>query len=114
MQISYGCSWGSKYFEYWNLISTASRFSLKQPFALDPSIAHKSGANGLARQIELLSMATGLSIETIDRSSDGARHDRVDALLSAWIASLGPESLAIHGDGRRDTIWSVAATRRIG
>jgi predicted nuclease with RNAse H fold len=82
--------------------------------ALDPAIAHKSGANGLARQIELLSLVTGLSIESIDHSSDGARHDRVDALLGAWIASLGAESLAIHGDGRRDTIWSVAATRRVG
>jgi predicted nuclease with RNAse H fold len=81
--------------------------------ALDSAIAHKSGSNGLARQIELLSMATGLSIQSIDHSSDGARHDRTDARLAAWIASLNPQSLAIHGDGRRDTIWSVAATRSI-
>lgn len=77
--------------------------------ALDPAIAHKSRADGLARQVYLLSEASGLSIESIDRASEGPRHDRVDALLGAWIASLPPESLTAHGDGRRDTIWSITA-----
>ncbi len=76
--------------------------------ALDPTIAHKSRSDGLARQIDLLSKETGLTAESIDHSSNGPRHDRVDALLSAWIASLGQESLVCHGDGYRDTIWSVA------
>jgi len=75
--------------------------------ALDPTVAHKSTVNGYTQQTELLRAATGVSRDQLDMAAHGSRHDRLDAVLSAWVASLEPSERVAHGDGGTDTIWSV-------
>ena len=78
--------------------------------ALDPLVAHKSTEAGYARQADLLHAATGVSAEELAVAAHGSRHDRLDAVLSAWVASLDPCDRVAHGDGGVDTIWSVPST----
>jgi predicted nuclease with RNAse H fold len=75
--------------------------------ALDPDVSHKSTSEGYARQLDLLRHGTGIGERELNLASHGARHDRLDAVLSAWVASLEPCDRVAHGDGGFDTIWSV-------
>lgn len=77
--------------------------------ALDSQVPHKSTAEGYAQQIELLRAVTGIQASDVARAAHGTRHDRLDAVLSAWIASLPPSDRVPHGDGGADTIWSIPA-----
>jgi len=77
--------------------------------ALDPAVAHKSTKNGYARQVDLLRIATNIGDGEVEIAAHGSRHDRLDAVLSAWVASLEPAERVAHGDGGMDTIWSVPA-----
>jgi hypothetical protein len=70
---------------------------------------HKSHRDGVLRQLAAAARHTGwptvAEIATLDRICYGSSHDRLDAYLSAWVASLE------HGDRRAigcppdDVIW---------
>jgi len=74
--------------------------------ALEPGVAHKSSAAGRSRQRELLAAATGCAGVDAPSVAFGPLHDRLDALMAAWVASLPADQLEAHGDGARDTIWA--------
>jgi hypothetical protein len=81
--------------------------------SFDSAIPHKSTADGYLRQVDILRRGVLVDDDTLAQSSFGGRHDRLDALLSAWVASKEPTQRVPLGDGHRDTIWvlpsSVAA-----
>jgi hypothetical protein len=80
--------------------------------ALDPSVRHKSTTEGIARQLQLLSGGAGIAPSDVDKAAFGSRHDRLDAVLSAWVASHDRSELVAHGDGQADTIWSFPRSMR--
>lgn len=70
---------------------------------------HKSTRQGLLRQIEVAAEETGME-PTVLRASLGAMgygslHDRLDAFLSAWVASLEEEGREALGTPPLDVIW---------
>ena len=75
--------------------------------ALQPLIRHKSTPDGYQRQLDLLTDQTGFQTTPIPVACYGAKHDRLDALLAAWIASLPATERIAHGDGLTDSIWSL-------
>lgn len=72
-----------------------------------PSSPHKSKPGGLDTQLEAFAKHAGWNLAELTDSAFGARHDRLDALMSAWIASLPGSRRVAYGDGALDTIWSV-------
>ena len=72
--------------------------------ARERGVAHKSSAAGLQRQVELVSEATGCADVTATTVAFGLLHERLDALMAVWVASLPADRLEAHGDGQRDTI----------
>ncbi|MBA3341491.1 MAG: DUF429 domain-containing protein [Gemmatimonadaceae bacterium] len=74
---------------------------------LDKTVPHKSTSEGLARQIEILAKGSGISPIDVASACYGNLHDRVDALLGAWVASTDVTSRVAFGDGACDTIWTV-------
>lgn len=75
--------------------------------AIAPRTVHKSKAAGLAEQTRAFAAAAGWNPDELVGCAHGALHDRLDALLSAWIASLPRACRVAYGDGDADTIWSV-------
>lgn len=77
--------------------------------ALGVSKKHKSKKEGLALQVRAAADACGLSSHELRRalatSSYGSAHDRLDAYLSAWVASLPEEELEACGRTPGDVIW---------
>ena len=78
--------------------------------AIGAADTHKSKADGVAAQLAAASMHTGWPTAaqggpSFEDICSGASHDRLDAYLSAWVASLDePERLAL-GDPPGDVIW---------
>ncbi len=79
--------------------------------ALLPSCAHKSTPEGYRDQLAAVAARTGwqpLDLEAqLKATVPGNRHDRLDAFMAAWIASLPAEDRRAFGDARNvnDAIW---------
>lgn len=79
--------------------------------ALLPKHPHKSTASGFSLQLDAVAHRTGWRSEELDErlrlSIQGCRHDRLDAFMAAWIASLSPDELQPYGDPATvdDVIW---------
>jgi VCBS repeat-containing protein len=79
--------------------------------ALLPSCAHKSTPEGYRDQLAAVAARTGwepLDLEVrLKATVSGNRHDRLDAFMAAWIASLPTEDRRAFGDVRNinDAIW---------
>ena len=71
---------------------------------------YKRTTEGYNDQFAAAAKATGTSTTDLSQflssSLYGSNHDRLDAFLSAWVASLGDEGVEACGDGSLlDTIW---------
>lgn len=73
----------------------------------DPAVPHKSTADGFRRQLEILQTGVVVDNVALATSSFGNRHDRLDALLSGWVAGSSLRDRVPFGDGQRDTIWAL-------
>ena len=78
---------------------------------------HKSKARGLQAQLAAASTHTGWPTTTEDEPlfddiCFGAAHDRLDAYLSAWVASLDERERRAFGDPPDDAIWVPRAWSR--
>jgi hypothetical protein len=73
--------------------------------SFDSLIPHKSTADGYLRQVEILRRGVLVDETALATCSFGSRHDRLDALLSAWVAGTELSDRVPFGDGQRDTIW---------
>ena len=73
------------------------------------SQVHKSKADGLAAQFQSASKATGWDgksgLPDLAAAVFGSAHDRLDAYLSAWIASLPERDRIACGLPPDDAIW---------
>jgi len=81
--------------------------------SLGVSAHHKSTPEGYFAQLSAASRATGWSEPSqleaaLRRNVPGARHDRLDAFLCAWIAALPPDALQACGAPPADVIWVPA------
>jgi hypothetical protein len=85
------------------------------PFAivrtLLPTCEHKSTEQGYRDQLGAVAARTGWEPQNLDAklkaTVPGSRHDRLDAFMAAWIASLPPEARRAFGHAHRpdDAIW---------
>jgi predicted nuclease with RNAse H fold len=80
-------------------------------FALLPACEHKSTEKGYQDQLVAVASRTGWEPQYLEarlkETVPGSRHDRLDAFMAAWVASLPPESRRAFGDVRQpdDAIW---------
>ena len=72
-----------------------------------PGCAHKKKKEGFNQQIEAFAARAGWDGESQKQAAFGPKDDRLDAVMSAWIASLPDSDRIAHGDGELDTIWNV-------
>lgn len=76
---------------------------------LDAAEFHKGTKEGLRAQLEAAAHRTGWKSETLRNelmsSSFGSPHDRLDAFLSSWVASLAEDERVPLGDSPEDSIW---------
>jgi hypothetical protein len=103
--------------QLWMLVGFALFERLEQDFdclevfpsavvrSFDSAIPHKSTADGYRRQVAILRRGVRVDDGALADSSFGNRHDRLDALLSVWVASAEATHRIPLGDGQRDTIW---------
>jgi predicted nuclease with RNAse H fold len=85
------------------------------PFAivreLLPACEHKSTQKGYRDQLDAVAARTGWEPQNLEArlkaTVPGSRHDRLDAFMAAWVASLPPEGRRAFGDAQRpdDAIW---------
>jgi hypothetical protein len=85
------------------------------PFAivreLLPACEHKSTEAGYQNQLAAVAARTGWKPHELEEklkdTVPGSRHDRLDAFMAAWIASLPAEQRRAIGDAKRpdDAIW---------
>ncbi len=79
--------------------------------ALLPKCAHKSTERGYREQLDAVAARTGWEPRSLEArlkaNVPGARHDRLDAFMAAWVASLPRERRCAYGDPKRldDAIW---------
>jgi hypothetical protein len=79
--------------------------------ALLPACEHKSTEQGYRDQLIAVAARTGWEPQNLEgklkATVPGSRHDRLDAFMAAWVASLAPELRRALGDARRpdDAIW---------
>ena len=79
--------------------------------ALLPACEHKSTEKGYRDQLIAVSGRTGWEPQKLEArlkaTVPGNRHDRLDAFMAAWVASLPPKSRRAFGNARRpdDAIW---------
>ena len=82
--------------------------------ALGASAIHKRTAEGQLAQLAAVAKCTRWpsppSLTALDGIGHGARHDRLDAYLSAWIASLPEPERRAAGEPPNDVIWLPART----
>jgi hypothetical protein len=74
---------------------------------ISPGCGHKSTPEGFQRQLVAFAAAAHWNQDSILTAAHGSPHDRLDALMSAWIASLPKSNRVAHGDGAYDSIWTV-------
>jgi Protein of unknown function (DUF429) len=81
-------------------------------FVLGSSAVHKSSAQGLAAQLAAASLLTGWppgpSDPSFARIAWAPPHDRLDAYLAAWVASLPAADRRPFGQPPDDVIWVPA------
>lgn len=85
------------------------------PFAIIRALlracAHKSTEQGYQDQLVAIAARTGWDPEALEAklkvTVSGSRHDRLDAFMAAWVASLPLERRRAFGDAQRpdDSIW---------
>jgi hypothetical protein len=85
------------------------------PFAivrtLLPACQHKSTDQGYKEQLAAVAARTGWAPQDLEArlkaTVHGSRHDRLDAFMAAWVASLGSEQRRAFGDPLQpdDAIW---------
>lgn len=79
--------------------------------ALLPTCEHKSTEKGYRDQLAAVAARTGWAPQNLEAqlkaTVPGSRHDRLDAFMAAWIASLPSERRRALGDAQRpdDAIW---------
>lgn len=79
--------------------------------ALLPSCEHKSTEQGSRDQLAAVASRTGWDPSRLEQrlkgSVSGSRHDRLDAFMAAWVASLPPGDRRTYGDAQQpdDSIW---------
>lgn len=79
--------------------------------ALLPVCEHKSTEQGYRDQLVAVAARTGWEPQNLEArlkvTVPGSRHDRLDAFMAAWVASLPPERRRALGDAQRpdDAIW---------
>ena len=79
--------------------------------ALLPACAHKSTEKGYQDQLIEVAKRTGWKPQDLEAklraTGSGSRHDRLDAFMAAWVASLPRERRRAIGDAERpdDAIW---------
>lgn len=79
--------------------------------ALLPSCEHKSTEQGYRDQLAAVASRTGWDPGRLEQrlkeSVAGSRHDRLDAFMAAWVASLPPGDRRTYGDAQQpdDSIW---------
>jgi hypothetical protein len=79
--------------------------------ALLPSCAHKSTPEGYRDQLAAIAARTGWEPQALEAQLKltvlGSRHDRLDAFMAVWVASLPPDRRRAFGDARNpdDAIW---------
>jgi predicted nuclease with RNAse H fold len=88
------------------------------PFAIARALIgvhrHKSSAEGYNRQLAAVAGKTGWTPEDLHRQLSkivpGNRHDRLDAFMAAWVASLPVAARSAYGDAAtsNDAIWVPA------
>lgn len=81
--------------------------------AIAPGCAHKSTRDGFERQLAAFAREAAWDSGELTVAAFGSRHDRLDATMSAWIASLPECDRVAYGSEETDTIWSVRP-RQIG
>jgi len=83
-------------------------------WALGASEIHKKHREGQCAQLTAVAKYTGwpspVSLAALDGIAYGDRHDRLDAYLAAWIASLPESQREAVGVAPNDVIW-LPATR---
>jgi len=84
--------------------------------ALGAGARHKAKTQGYREQLRAAGAATGhpdaASLDTrLRAASFGSRHDRLDAYLCAWVASLETRELEACGEPPDDVIWIPRRTR---
>jgi Protein of unknown function (DUF429) len=79
--------------------------------ALLSECSHKSTPEGYQRQLEALARTTGWKGHDLEcalrRAVTGTRHDRLDAYMAAWVASLDTQDRRAYGNewDPNDAIW---------
>jgi predicted nuclease with RNAse H fold len=79
--------------------------------ALLPTCEHKSTEQGYRDQLAAVAARTGWDSQNLEArlkvTVPGRRHDRLDAFMAAWVASLSPERRHALGNAQRpdDAIW---------
>lgn len=70
---------------------------------------HKSKLDGYQEQLNRVAQQTGWEADRLSahlkRSVRGDNHDKLDAYMSAWVASLYPDSVEACGEPLTDVIW---------
>lgn len=68
---------------------------------------YKSSPEGFARQFNAVGVATGWSQsgQELKNISFGAQHDKLDAFMCAWVASLDETEMIAFGNPPDDVIW---------
>ena len=76
-----------------------------------PGCAHKSTKEGYSSQLSAVASRTGWLAVDLEKqlrnTTFGGQHDRLDAFMAAWVASLPRRKLKVHGCHKRidDSIW---------
>jgi hypothetical protein len=77
--------------------------------AIGAAVVHKSTAAGLSAQLIAAAHYTGwpgtTGVSSLETVGYGSRHDRLDAYMSAWVASLDPAAREPLGEPPTDVIW---------
>jgi hypothetical protein len=77
--------------------------------ALHASETHKSKEAGVALQLSAVAKHTGWPLgkerSELNQIAFGSLHDKLDAYLSAWVASLSAKECLVCGEANTDVIW---------
>jgi hypothetical protein len=102
-------------FELFTCLKSSAEIIEVYPFAivraLLPACEHKSTEEGYRDQLNAVSARTGWEPQKLEArlkaTVPGSRHDKLDAFMAAWVASLPPRRRCAFGNARRpdDAIW---------